>query len=205
MKLPSETETAAAAAAAAADADASLISRAAQGSGDAFSELFNRYYPAIHAFAWRLTLCPAEAADIAQDTFIHAARSLGGFRREASFKNWLHTIAVNKSRDRHRQRLRRERLSSELAALQAGEDADACDDDIRFSGDGIAPRHVALRDALAALPGELREAVVLVYYENLNHAGAARILGCAESTVSWRIFRAKQKLKRRLRNPSLRE
>ncbi|AHF91131.1 RNA polymerase subunit sigma-24 [Opitutaceae bacterium TAV5] len=190
MNLPPETEI----------ADARLITKAAQGSGDAFSELFNRYYPVIHAFAWRLTLCPAEAADIAQDTFIHAARSLGGFRREASFKNWLHTIAVNKSRDRYRQRLRRERLSSELATLQAGADADV--GGIGFSGDGAASRHAAVRDALAALSDELREAVALVYYENLNHAEAARILGCAESTVSWRIFRAKQKLKRRLRNPS---
>jgi RNA polymerase sigma-70 factor (ECF subfamily) len=50
-------------------------------------------------------------------------------------------------------------------------------------------------DALASLPASLREAVVLVYFEGLNHAEAARVLGCAETTVSWRLFRAKRQLK----------
>ena len=59
--------------------------------------------------------------------------------------------------------------------------------------------HSAVREALSGLPPEMREAVALVYYEGLNHAEAARVLGCAESTVSWRIFRAKHKLKKALR------
>jgi RNA polymerase sigma-70 factor, ECF subfamily len=168
--------------------EADLITQAVSGSADAFSELFNFYYPMIHAFAYRLSLCPGEAADIAQDTFIQAARSLGGFRREASFKNWLYTIAANKGRDRHRSRARQQRLSQEWLALN--QHADAA---------GESPEAVAVREALATLALDLREAVTLVYYEGLNHADAARILGCAETTVSWRIFRAKQKLKNQLR------
>lgn len=168
--------------------EADLIADAAGGSTDAFSELFNRYYPMIHAFAFRLSLCPGEAADIAQDTFIQAARALAGFRREASFKNWLYTIAANKSRDRHRSRARRERVIREWSSLQPNGDENAESSDAR-----------AVREALAALDLDLRETVTLVYYEGLNHAAAARILGCAETTVSWRIFRAKQKLKKQLR------
>ncbi len=167
--------------------EADLVRQAANGSSAAFEELFNRYHPMIHAFAYRLSLCPGEAADIAQDTFIQAARALGGFRREASFKNWLYTIAANKSRDRNRQRVRREKLTTDYTLLQAA------DDD--------APSHeaAAVREALAGLPLEMREAVTLVYFEGMNHADAARVLGCAETTVSWRIFRAKQKLKKQLR------
>ena len=45
------------------------------------------------------------------------------------------------------------------------------------------------------LPEPWRLAVVLVYLEGLNHAEAAHALGCAETTVSWRLFRAKRKLK----------
>lgn len=165
-----------------------LVAKAAAGCPDAFSELFNRYHPMIHAFAYRLSLCPAEAADIAQDTFIQAARALGGFRRDASFKNWLYTIAANKSRDRHRQRVRREKLTADYTLLQAAGDAASSDE------------AVAVREALAGLPLEMREAVTLVYYEGMNHADAARVLGCAETTVSWRIFRAKQKLKKQLRH-----
>ncbi len=171
--------------------EAHLVTQAAAGCAQAFTELFNRYYPMIHAFAFRLSLCPAEAADIAQDTFIQAARALTEFRREASFKNWLYTIAANKSRDRQRSRVRQERVARDLLALAP--DATASD----FSGSSEAA--LAVRDALSALDGDLREAVTLVYYEGLNHAEAARILGCAETTVSWRIFRAKQKLKKQLR------
>ena len=176
--------------------EALLITAAASGSTPAFTQLFNRYYPMIHAFAFRLSLCPAEAGDIAQDTFIQAARALGGFRREASFKNWLYTIAANKSRDRHRQRTRRARLSEAYATLNdtTGGLAGGASDDSAAS--------VAVREALGGLSTELREAVALVYYEGLNHAEAARILGCAETTVSWRLFRAKQKLKRVLRSPA---
>lgn len=170
--------------------DAPLVEQAAGGCPDAFTELFNRYYPMIHAFAYRLSLCPGEAADIAQDTFIQAARSLKTFRREASFKNWLYSIAANKSRDRHRQRARRARLADEYAALAAQ------------SGTGTggeSEQTAAVREALAGLPLEMREAITLVYHEGLNHAEAARILGCAETTVSWRVFRARQKLKQALK------
>jgi RNA polymerase sigma-70 factor (ECF subfamily) len=169
-----------------------LVARAAQGDRPAFTLLFERHYPAIHAFAYRLSLCSAEADDIAQETFVQAARSLAGFRGEASFKNWLYTIATNKSRDRFRQRARRARLGEELSTLADAHAADAGDD-------SSSSAHAAVRDALTGLVPELREAVALVYYEGLNHAEAARVLGCAESTVSWRIFRAKHKLKKALR------
>lgn len=171
--------------------DAHLAARAADGCPAAFTELFNRYYPMIHAFAYRLSLCPGEAADIAQDTFIHAARAITGFRREASFRNWLYAIATNKSRDRYRGRARRERIVREWSALQS--------DTSESEPHGAA----IVREALADLPPELREAVTLVYYEGMNHADAARVAGCAETTVSWRIFRAKQKLKKQLRPPGL--
>lgn len=168
--------------------EAELVAKAAGGCAEAFTELFNRYYPMIHAFAFRLSLCPGEAADISQDTFIQAARAIGDFRREASFKNWLYTIAANKSRDRHRLHARRERLSREWSSLQ----------DIE-KDENESTEAAKVREALARLSTDLREAVTLVYYENLNHGDAARVLGCAETTVSWRIFRAKQKLKIQLR------
>ncbi len=189
--LDTSTSLAAASAARLSD-EADLAVRAACGCSDAFTELFNRHYAAIHAFAWRLTFCPAEAADIAQDTFIQAARSLPAFRRDSSFKSWLYAIAANKSRDRQRQRVRQVRLSTEFAAFadtSAAMPADAS---------RSVEKHAAIHDALAALPPDLRAAVVLVYYENMNHAEAARVLDCAESTVSWRIFRAKRQLKKTL-------
>ena len=49
--------------------------------------------------------------------------------------------------------------------------------------------------AVYALPEKLKETVLLVAWEGLSHAEAAKALGCAETTVSWRIFEARRKLK----------
>ena len=58
----------------------------------------------------------------------------------------------------------------------------------------------AVHEALGSLADELRQAIVLVYYEGMNHAQAARICACAETTISWRVFMAKRKLKKLLQN-----
>jgi RNA polymerase sigma-70 factor (ECF subfamily) len=176
------------------DADALLLAPAAAGDSDAFTALFHRHYPAIHAFAYRLALCPAAADDIAQDTFVHAARALASFRRDASFKNWLFAIAANLARDLHRRRSRRAAHEQHLAALAPDPAAEARDHAATDSA------HAAVRDALARLSPEHREAVALVYLENLSHAEAARVLDCAETTVSWRLFRARSHLKTLLRD-----
>ncbi|MDR2462529.1 MAG: RNA polymerase sigma factor [Verrucomicrobiales bacterium] len=87
-----------------------LVGAAISGCADAFSALFNRYYPMIHAFAYRLTLSDHDADDLAQETFVSAARAIGGFRREVSFKNWLYQIAAN----RHRSHCRKQQVRADL-------------------------------------------------------------------------------------------
>jgi RNA polymerase sigma-70 factor (ECF subfamily) len=57
---------------------------------------------------------------------------------------------------------------------------------------------------LKLLSPDLREAVALVYFEEMNHREAAEVTGCAETTISWRIFRAKRLL-RNLLEPKKRE
>ena len=52
--------------------------------------------------------------------------------------------------------------------------------------------------ALLQLAPDLRETVALVFFEEMNHREAAEALGCAETTISWRIFRAKGALKKLL-------
>ena len=64
---------------------------------------------------------------------------------------------------------------------------------------GADIRTEAVQEALMGLHPKQRAAVVLTVYEGLNHAEAAKVLGCSETTVSWRIFAARKKLKRSLR------
>jgi RNA polymerase sigma-70 factor (ECF subfamily) len=56
--------------------------------------------------------------------------------------------------------------------------------------------------ALNRLPAKQRAAIVLTVYENQSHAEAAKALGCTEATISWRVFAARQKLKRLLKDLS---
>jgi RNA polymerase sigma-70 factor (ECF subfamily) len=166
--------------------DRILCEKARQGCEQAFRVLFQRHYDAVHGFVFRLCLDASGADDIVQDAFIKASRSLAGFRGDASFRNWLYRIAMNTTRDWQRSLIRRKQAAEELAReseeAAVGRPAD------------FGPVH----EALAALADEMRHAIVLVYYEGLNHAQAARVLGCAETTVSWRIFRARRRLKQLL-------
>ena len=163
-----------------------LVSKAQSGDPQSFELLFDRYYDMIHAFAYRVCLVETEADDIAQETFIRAARGIAGYRGTASFKNWLYRIAHNATIDWGR-RTSRQRdglagFTNEMETRSASRSAD-------FGG-----VHRALRE----LSPDLREAVALVYFEEMNHREAAEAMGCAETTVSWRIFRAKSALKKLL-------
>jgi RNA polymerase sigma-70 factor (ECF subfamily) len=161
-----------------------FIERAMAGDAEAFSELFRGYYPMIYSFAYRLCFDKGDAQDVAQETFVKAARSLGRFRRESSFKHWLYQIALNTGHDRNRSQSRRTKMAEEylvsMETLESPQD------------------HTEVHAALAELPEDLRRAVTLVFFEGMNHGQAARVLGCAETTVSWRIFRAKRRLKNKL-------
>ncbi len=160
-----------------------LVSLAQGGDPAAFNELFERFYPMIYAFCYRACLHTAQAQDLAQETLIKATRSLGTYRRDSSFKSWVYQIATNTTRDWLRKQAREERL------------AEAAADQWIAGSQGPEPEHARLAEALGGLPDDLRLAIVLTFYEGMSHAEAARTLGCAETTVSWRIFRAKQKLK----------
>lgn len=163
--------------------EAQLIARAANGDDEAFAALFQRYYSMIHAFAYRLSLTPSDAQEIAQETFIKAARSLTALGGASSFQSWLYRIARNAAMDLLRSRARRERLTDAV---------------LRTEAPGTTPDFAPVHDALAALTPSLREAIVLTFFEEMNHAQAAAVLGCAETTISWRVFMAKRKLKKLL-------
>jgi RNA polymerase sigma-70 factor (ECF subfamily) len=168
-------------------AEAHLVDRARAGDGRSFEMLFDRYYDMIHAFAYRFCLVETEADDIAQETFIRAARSLPAFRGEASFKNWLYRIAHHAATDWARRAGRQVRREAELANETA------------IHAQGRFADYTPVHQALRQLPSEWRETVALVFFEEMSHAEAARVLGCAETTVSWRIFRAKRALRKSLR------
>lgn len=162
------------------------VEAAIAGDAEAFAELFQKFHPMIYAFAYRLSLNAADAQDIAQETFVKAARAIGGYPPDGRFRNWLYRICANTAQDWRRREARRGRAMEIVQHRTEASEAER------------VPEYDEARAALALLNSDLRAAVALVYFDEMSHAEAAGVLGCAEATVSWRIFQAKRKLKKAL-------
>lgn len=174
--------------------DADLVARAVSGGDAAFTALFHRYYERVRAFAYRIVLEGQAADDVAQETFIRAARHLPSMREGQAFLAWLFRIAANAARDQLRAQRAHERKLD--AAFRSGVDAEPGGGGNNGDGDDDGAQRAL--GAMQALPPKQREAVALVFFENCSHAEAAQRVGCAESTISWRIFLAKRTLRKRL-------
>lgn len=170
------------------DEELGWIRKSREGDLAAFEELVRRYQQMIHALTFRMTGSSSDAEDLAQEIFIQAFRKLSSFRGDAKFSTWLYRIGINACLNWKKSQQRRSQLHEEWSR-QTRENSGQTDD--------LAAR---VREALLALPPKQRAAVILTTYEGLNHAEAARILNCSETTVSWRVFMARKQLKKWLRH-----
>jgi RNA polymerase sigma-70 factor (ECF subfamily) len=183
--VPPRQNGAAAAADAAADVGA-LIARAKAGDRIAFGTLIEEHYDLIFRAAYKWSGTRSDAEDIAQEVCVKLATALKSFDGRSTFSTWLYRITLNAVRDLQRTQGRRGR---QVGALQAVSPADQPADQEEATTIGQLWR------AVRALPEKQRDAVLLVYAEDLNHAAAAEIMGCKEATVSWHIFEAKRTLR----------
>lgn len=175
--------------------DEELVAAFQAGDVGCFDELTLRWERQIRGAAHRVLGSAEEARDVSQEAFLKAYRALPGFKREAKFSSWLYQIGLNLCRDRLRRRKVRSFVSidalEEYAALPA-RTATAYDDVVR----GDLARLVAA--AVAELPDEEREVVILKEYQELTFVEIADILGVPTSTVKTRLYRALGVLRVRL-------
>ncbi len=169
------------------------ICRSRNGDPEAFAELVGRYQRMIDALAYRMTGSQHDAADVTQEVFVQAYRRLDGFQERSKFSSWLYRIAVNTCLNWRQAEARR----SEQQARWAAERVTSSDDSETTQAD-ISRR---VQSALLQLSAKQRAAIVLTIYDGLTHAEAAKALDCSETTVSWRLFAARRKLKRLLKKP----
>jgi RNA polymerase sigma-70 factor (ECF subfamily) len=164
-----------------------------EGQAEAFAALVRQYQRMIHSLTYRMTGSMADADDLAQETFVRAWQRLETFAGEAKFSTWLCRIAMNACLNwRHREGRRGN-------VHQTWADNTLNDAATHPSDPAATERNHRVQAALARLPEKQRAAIVLTVYQEMNHAEAARTLGCTEATVSWRVFAARNKLKRWLK------
>jgi RNA polymerase sigma-70 factor (ECF subfamily) len=162
------------------------------GAGDAaaFAALVETHYDRIYRMAWRFAGSPDRAEDIAQDVCVKLATAIRSFRGDSAFTTWLFRLTYTTATDslRKTQRL----VLVEPSKMQLIAEAPSYDTpEAQLAG-------AELWDEVRALPPQQRDAVTLVYGEDMSHAEAARVMGCTEKTVSWHLHEAKKRLRTRL-------
>ena len=172
--------------------DRSLLERIRRGDAGGAEELFERYAPALLRFASRMLSDRETAEEVTQEVFVKVISRAHQYDGRAAVSSWLFAIAANACRDRKRHDRR-----ATIVPLEAVGDLSA-------SGEGAdarlesRQRRAAVRQALASLSDEQREALVLARYHGLPYAEISKVLGISVGAVKTRIFRAVEILKARL-------
>jgi len=165
------------------DLDIGLVEAARRGSDAAFEKIVARHQKAVRGFLRRLGGDPADADDLAQETFVAAWRELDRFRAQSSLRSWLCGIAYRKRLGQRRSQRRASERDAAFAAASAlgGDAADAGD-------------RLDLARAMADLPLEQRAAVSLCLAADFSHAEAAVALKLPLGTVKSHVARGRGKL-----------
>jgi RNA polymerase sigma factor (sigma-70 family) len=124
----------------------------------------------------------------------HRAR----FDPEQKFTTWLYAIAANLVKDRYRWRSRHPQVSLDAESDSTGDsfrESLPGNDPLPHERAQAAERSETIRRAVAALPEELRQPLILSEYEERSHAEIGSILGCSAKAVETRIYRARQQLR----------
>ena len=191
--------------------DGALVRAVAAGSHDALAVLYDRYVDSIFAAARRSTSDRGVAEDVVQETFLALWDRADTFDPTmGSLGGWLRTIARNRSVDRLRAAARRPTLVPYPISASTGEPDVASLDRIATPGTvmaGSVPARTpeegltsaetrrAIQAALAAMPPDEREVIVLAYADELTQSEIAERLGWPLGTVKTRTRRALARLR----------
>jgi RNA polymerase sigma-70 factor (ECF subfamily) len=167
-------------------ADEELLENFLNGSEDAFTELMRRHEDRIFSVAMRMTGNRADALDATQETFIQAFRKAARFRGDSAFGTWLWRIGINACNDILRKRKRVPQPEEDPAVEEPIEGSPSVDD-------AVATR-LELKDALAILSTDYREAVVMHDLGGIPYEEIATLTGVSIGTVKSRISRGRKRL-----------
>jgi RNA polymerase sigma-70 factor (ECF subfamily) len=177
--------------------DDRLVEEARQGKAEAFAELVRRHQRKVYGIIHSMTRNASDTDDLAQEVFLAAYRALPAFRGNSRFSTWLHRISVNTTLSFLKKR-KREKDRAEFQEDQGNADPLSGFPDSPEERSEHQELSTRVEEAVAALPLHFRTSFLLVANQGMSHAEAARILGCSENTVSWRLHKARKLLRARL-------
>lgn len=165
-----------------------IIQQAQAGSEPAFEIIVKNYQQMVFWLAYRMLGDRGLADDVTQETFLRVYKSLGRFDTTRSFATWLRQIAVNLSIDYQRRYKNRPVSLSAIGDIMAsGADAEKSEDLKR------------IRELVDRLPEKYKTVLVLKDIEGLDTKEIAEIVRRPMVTVRWRLFKARQMIRARLK------
>lgn len=170
--------------------DRAIIKRAARGDAKAHEIIYRAFATPVYSLCLRFTRIPAQAEDLAQETFIEIMRSITKFRGEAPLGSWIRRIAVTKS-------LMYLRSAWTARGQSLAEDWDEFTP-AKDGSQGVSARPDDAMDldaALANLPTVSRAVVWLHDVEGFTHKEIAQLMGKSESFSKSQLSRAYQRLR----------
>ena len=180
------------------DLDRIDTERLAAGHDAALNNLMERHGPKLFNYLIRCLQNEEDAADAAQETFVRVYQNRAKFDARQKFSTWLYVIATNLVKDRYRYRERHPQVSLDAENPATGGDfRDTLAEQRPTPREQLEAEERAdkVRQAVAALPEELRTPLILSEYEELPHAEIGEILHCSAKAVETRIYRARQQLR----------
>ena len=166
--------------------DATLISRALGGENSAFGALVERHFGAAYASAYAVLGNRSDAEELAQETFVQAFQKLGKLREPGAFVGWIWRIA----HDLALKHIRKHGRMKVVSEVPEGEHPEAPDSPMMASEE-----RAKLARALKSLPEEMREAVLMKYWQELDYEEMSRRSGISEEALYQRVCRGLKRLR----------
>jgi len=181
--------------------DFQLVEAFRKGDEKAFEEIVRRYQRQVANIIYLTLGNREEVDDLSQEVFIRVYRSLGRFQFDASLYSWIYRIVVNLCIDEVRRKKIRKAVSLEFfterrleGEKRSKEHATASDDMLKEEKKRI------IVDALQRLSPVHRTVIVLREYEDMSYEEIAKTLHISAQAVKSRIFRAREELRKSLKD-----
>jgi RNA polymerase sigma-70 factor (ECF subfamily) len=153
-----------------------------------FRKLYDAVFPTIFKVAFRMTVNEEAAEDLCQDALFRLYEKKMVFPSMDDAKYWLIRVVKNASLNYVKRKEKERQLYRKVFREEQRLDEDGEHILIKKESQG------AVRQALLKLPENLRTAIILKEYADLNYKEIGKILGISEGNVKVRIFRAREKL-----------